>query len=415
MSLATDDHNGLTIQVELSDGCLGYVVIDTTVSNSSVGGLRIAEDLTLEEVAVLAREMTLKFAFIGLFRGGAKAGLRLSAGMTSEKKRSLLFEFGRRVGPILRRGLFYPAPDMNCSLQDLRAVYAGAGLPVSPSRETALFTAITTLDALAACRELVGNPRRRLRLAIEGFGHVARRLAQRLPSDQYAIMGISTVQGAVRHEDGFDAMDLAEKQQQFGDDVIHQVNGFRMARESLFEMDVDIFIPAARIWSITAETAARLRARFVVPIANAPYRRDGVPVLEGRGTICLPGFVVNSGGVFGAALSGLGVPVGEIERVSAQQFRAVVRALLKARLQYGVWPTALAEQVALQRLRGRGTSVGVSRHQRVARRLVERLFVGKVQARRRLRQFARNLAGLEELVLNRGHTLKDETGWIPSP
>ncbi len=64
-------------------GIEGYIVVwNTGISHSgplkgaAKGGTRIHPELTLDEVAMLARKMALKNAAAGLPLGGAKSGLR---------------------------------------------------------------------------------------------------------------------------------------------------------------------------------------------------------------------------------------------------------------------------------------------------------------------------------------------------
>ena len=54
---------------------IGYVVIDTTVRGRSCGGLRMLPDIDEEEMRLLAHTMTLKYGFLGIPHGGAKAGI----------------------------------------------------------------------------------------------------------------------------------------------------------------------------------------------------------------------------------------------------------------------------------------------------------------------------------------------------
>ena len=61
-------------------GVMGYVVIDSTVEGRSCGGLRMLPDIDEAEIRGLARAMTLKYGFLGLPQGGAKAGVRTTPG-----------------------------------------------------------------------------------------------------------------------------------------------------------------------------------------------------------------------------------------------------------------------------------------------------------------------------------------------
>ena len=43
---------------------MGYLVVDQALNGKATGGVRMGPDVTLDEVANLAREMTLKFGFL---------------------------------------------------------------------------------------------------------------------------------------------------------------------------------------------------------------------------------------------------------------------------------------------------------------------------------------------------------------
>jgi Glu/Leu/Phe/Val dehydrogenase, dimerisation domain len=53
----------------------GFVVLDLPDAAVCAGGTRLAPDVTIAEVALLARAMTYKFAALGDRVGGAKAGV----------------------------------------------------------------------------------------------------------------------------------------------------------------------------------------------------------------------------------------------------------------------------------------------------------------------------------------------------
>lgn len=392
----------ITIRADLGGGAEGYLVIDTSVASSATGGVRAVPELTLAEVAALAREMTLKFAFAGRDAGGAKSGIRLPRGASPEDRRGWIRELGRRLGPLVRRGVYWPATDVGCGCDDLPAFFEGAGLPSATATDTALFTAIGGCDALAACRETLGAPARPLRVAIEGLGAVATHLVRRLPADRWVIAAVSTVEGTVARERGFPAAELARARARFGDALVHHLEGDRADHDALFSADVDVLVPAARTWSVTPARARALRARAVVPMANAPYADGAVPVLEARGIVCLPGFVTSCGGVALSALHGAGVPLPAVEDVSARHLRAVVRALLGVRA-HGASPLRVAEEVALDRLARRDPrAVLVPPWRRAATVLAGQAVPRRLRARRHLARLTRHLAEVARLVEERG-------------
>ena len=60
---------------DAATGLTGYVVVDNLAAGPAIGGVRMAADISVVEVARLARAMTLKNAMAGLPHGGAKGGI----------------------------------------------------------------------------------------------------------------------------------------------------------------------------------------------------------------------------------------------------------------------------------------------------------------------------------------------------
>lgn len=349
----------INIVLENSDYC-GYLVIDSVIRDTSSGGVRIAGDIMPEEVRILAREMTLKYSFIGLPKGGAKSGVKIPKDTNRKEVTKILEDFGRRIGPLIRRGIYYPGMDMNCGPEDLRAIYRGAGITRGKITDTSYFTAISVINAIYACREAFEIGDRSLTIAIEGFGSVGSYLSERLPRDKYKIIAVSTVKGAVINEDGYPTEMLLENRKRFGDNFVNRITDGRLiAKEDLLSSDVDILVPSARTWVINEKNVKDIKARFIVPISNAPYREDVIDFLQQRGVICLPGFVTNSGGVYASSLFDRGVSIKAIEDISNTYYRqAIVNLLLKSN-EMRQSPVKVAEKVAYKRLQDRGYNADV--------------------------------------------------------
>lgn len=384
------------IQLDREGLPFGYVVLDSLVNMTSSGGVRIYPDMALDEAKMLAREMTLKFSFIGLPRGGAKCGIRVPAEATREEKLALCEEFGRRLSPVIHKGLYYPGMDMNCGPDELRAIYRGAGIALGKITDTSFFTAVSVANALCAVREHL-KPERPLTVAIEGFGSVGAYLAERLPEEQFRIVAFSTVQGAVRNTCGFSHRELVGLRKQHGDGLVfHLPASESIEREAVLTAAVDILVPAARVLSINADNMEAVRARYIVPVANAPFTPEAVDFLHAKGVVCLPGFVTNSGGVFASGLFDSGVPVQRIEEIGAGEYRKVVAALVAASLQLGESPVHLAERVALRRFAEAGTG---NRSGGLVKKLARRGLVPKSFARGTAeREFTANLVRLERMI-----------------
>jgi glutamate dehydrogenase (NAD(P)+) len=328
---------------------LGYVVIDSIINDTSSGGVRISEDLNLAEVKALAIEMTLKYSFIGLQRGGAKSGIKMPAGVSIEEKRGILEDFGKRVSSIIKAGIYHPGMDMNCGPDDLRAIYKGAGYEIGSITDTSFFTAISVSNAIYACKELLRYKRVPLTVAIEGYGSAGGYLASRLPEDQFRILAVSTIKGGVLNEKGFPLRILIDSKRKYGDDFVNKMDGKKIEKEDVLTSNVDILVPSARTWAINENNVCNIKAHYIIPIANAPYTERVADTLNELGTICLPGFVTNSGGVYASSLFDSGVAVKEIENLSKIYYRDVIKRLLKKSIEEKTSPVKISEEIALKR------------------------------------------------------------------
>ena len=347
------DQPKFIINVPLSHAASGYVAVDTLCRGTSSGGLRVAGDLDIDEVQTLAREMTLKFAFVGLPRGGAKSGIRLPVACDRETKHIILREFGERLERIIGCGIYFPGMDMNCGPDDLRSVYAGAGITLGSITDTSFHTALTVEAALMAIHAMDGG-KRPLSIAVEGFGAVASHLFQRLSPDIFRIKTVSNITGAVCNPDGFDGREIVSLRALHGDEFITYLakKGAELIepKERLLTSDVDILLPSARIHALNEGNAKAVCARYIVPVSNAPYTPVALSVLHSRGVVCLPGFGCNVGGVLGSTLEDLGLKRYEVEGFIMESYYPVMILLLDVAKDNQISPTDLAMKIALARL-----------------------------------------------------------------
>lgn len=336
-----------------------YLVIDTVYRNRSGGGVRIASDLDLAEVCDLAREMSLKYAFFGLPRGGAKAGIRLPTGVSKGIRDAAIEDFGRRLAPFIHGGVYYPGMDMNCGPQDLIRVYRGAGMEIGTPTDSSWFTAVSVASALGGTADFL-REHPQLSLAVDGFGRVAGYLAGLLPAERFRIVAITTLDGATVNPQGWDPALLVKAHQARGDACVESLPGDRVTRDEVFSFPVDIFLPGARTRSLTTLRAKRLSARAVVPIANVAYDVGVSEMLHARGVAALPGYVVNGGGVFGTSLGDRGVGRTEIITIFERRHRPLVAKVLEVASRLRLSPVQVADTLSEKRLEARGSEVSAS-------------------------------------------------------
>jgi glutamate dehydrogenase (NAD(P)+) len=284
--------------IELRDDSVGleaYIVIDHELFPVSAGGTRMLPDVSVDEVARLARAMTWKFAVCRVRYAGAKAGVRFAGG----DRAAVLGAYRRAVDPL--RDFFLTGPDMGTSPADF--VEDGAGdLPLWAKEYEGLgMDDLATGHGVKAAaeaalrsrgRELVGAT-----VAIEGFGKVGAGTARACARAGARVIGVSTLHGLLVDPDGLDIESLLDSRSRHGDRFVARGSAPVRPREELFELECDVLVPGARPDSITGAAAERLQCAVLSPGANAPYTADAIEALHRRGILALPDFVSNSGGV----------------------------------------------------------------------------------------------------------------------
>jgi glutamate dehydrogenase (NAD(P)+) len=284
--------------IELRDDTVGleaYIVIDHELFPVSAGGTRMLPDVSVDEVARLARAMTWKFAVCRVRYAGAKAGVRFAGG----DRAGVLGAYRRAVDPL--RDFFLTGPDMGTSPADFLDDGAGE-LPLWAKEYEGLgMDDLATGHGVKAAAEAALRSRGRelgdATVAIEGFGKVGAGTARACARAGARLIGVSTVHGLLVDPDGLDVEDLLDLRSRHGDRLVEQGSVPVRPREELFELECDVLVPGARPDSITGAVAERLQCAVLSPGANAPYTPDAIEALHRRGILALPDFVSNSGGV----------------------------------------------------------------------------------------------------------------------
>ncbi|HEX9976690.1 MAG TPA: Glu/Leu/Phe/Val dehydrogenase dimerization domain-containing protein, partial [Dehalococcoidales bacterium] len=238
----------------------GYLAIDSVVSGSSHGGLRMAPDLSPDSIVQAARAMTLKYGFVGLPVGGAKAGIVADPEMPLESKRELLKSFGQAIAPFLQTRSYIPAADLGTSAEDIRFMLSSIGLK-EKSRGfsfelSGVYTGITVFTAAVAAAQHIKLDLKQASVAIEGFGSVGASVARMFWERGIRVVAISTSRGAIYNEGGLDVGELIRIRDRVGSQVVNEFGkGEKIDKSRLAELDVAIFSPCAQSYSITSDNA----------------------------------------------------------------------------------------------------------------------------------------------------------------
>jgi len=308
MELISKENNGCRIFTAVhNSNALGYVAIDSTIRGRSCGGLRMLPDIDEAEIQALAHSMTLKYGFLGLPQGGAKAGVFGDPEASRQERLERLVEFGHGIAPLLKSRAFAPNADMGTQNDEIRHMLNAVGIRVGrrdlQDNSSGFYTAHSVLAGVLQSAQHMGLNIPKCTAAIEGFGNVGRPLASLLRSAGIKIVAISTSRGALYDPQGLNVDRLVRLAKEAGSRVVDLYHDAEFVdREKLLELPVDILCPCARWNSLNMSNVHRILAKVICPGANNPVTPDAEQALFEREVLCLPDFVTNCGGVLGGTM-----------------------------------------------------------------------------------------------------------------
>jgi len=329
-----------TLELQSVSGC---IVFDLPGAPVSAGGTRLAPDVTVSEVALLARAMTYKFAALGAQVAGAKAGVVGDPG-DRPRRAELMTRYCAEIAPLIRSGRFITGPDMGTFEEDFASLRDSRGAPGAMSAvvggvpfEDLLTGFGVTVAAETALRAATGSGWDGRSAAIEGFGKVGGGMAREVLRRGGRLVAISTVKGSVADPAGLDVDRLLALRREYGDDCVAHYGRATAEPRQLFSADADVIVPGARPGAISGPVAESLSdsVRVVSPAANVPYTREGADVLQRRSIAALPDFVCNAGAVIGYRSGPDATPDHVLENVTEK-----ITDIMEAALQHPDGPLA---------------------------------------------------------------------------
>ena len=302
--------------VHMDDGSVqvftGFRVQHNLGRGPAKGGIRYHQDVSIDEVKALAMWMTWKCAVVGIPYGGGKGGVIVDPKKLSKKEleglsRRFFTEIEVLVGP--ERDI--PAPDVNTTPQimswfmDTYSMHVGytvpgvvTGKPISlggsegRNEATARGCVYTIVEAAAH----LGMDLKTAKVAVQGYGNAGNIAARLMADEGSTIVAVSDSMGGIRNMAGLDPNKVLAWKQEHG-----TVQGFpgaeNISNAEVLETECDVLIPAALENQITAQNAARIKARIVAEAANGPTTPEADTILYERGVFLIPDILCNAGGV----------------------------------------------------------------------------------------------------------------------
>jgi len=341
-------------------GLMGVLVIDSTALGVGKGGIRMTPTVNTEEVFRLARAMTWKTALAELPFGGAKSGIIADVKkIIPEEKRRIVTEFGRALKPVCP-SQYVAAPDVYTGEEEMRWFVEGNGSFKSATGKPQDIGGIphelgstgfgVAHAAKVACEHLsmdVSN----MTVSIEGFGNVGSFAAKFLSDWGAKIIAVSDSKGCIYSNEGLDFNKLNEVKHETGS-VINYPKGEVLSHDSIFEIPVDIVIPAALPDVINKNNVNKVKARIIVEGANIPITVGAEEMLDRECTLIVPDFVANAGGVISSYIEyEYGYDPKKAFEMIEQKIKKNVKIVLDKADEIRVKPRNAALEIAKERVR----------------------------------------------------------------
>jgi glutamate dehydrogenase (NAD(P)+) len=334
-------------------GLKAILVIDNVAAGPSIGGCRMAIDVSVEECARLARAMTLKNAAAGLPHGGGKSVIVGDPKMPAAEKERLIRSFAHAIKDIPD---YIVGPDMGTDETCMAWCHDVIGRCVGMPRELGGIpldeigaTGHGLSTAIQVACEFCDLDLKGATFAIQGFGSVGIHTARLLAAKGAVLVAAVDIHGGLADPEGLDAAALMAIKGE-GGKVADLDCGQAIDRDDIIDIECDIWIPAARPDVINMDNVHRLKTKILAQGANIPASREAEECLEDRGCLILPDFIANAGGVICGAVEYQGS--GEYQAMSliSDKISANTRSMLERARTQGISSRQAAEEMALHRL-----------------------------------------------------------------
>lgn len=292
-------------------GLQGYLVIGSRINGLTCGGLRIHNKVNVQELKDLAKVMELKQTFIGLPRGGSRAGIIADYHLPQYEKQRLMNRFAELVKSELQSRRWLVAIDVGTNIDLAQNMYKHIGVDIpKPSEDIAnagYFTALGVEKSIEVSLSVKNLDIENCKFAIEGMGNVGHHLYKILTNRGACVVAASNISHALYNENGLiaeEALSLSES----GEPLIKSFGTKLISKEELLYLPVDVLAPCATDSTIHSANVTKVKANIICAGANNPVTYAASQVLFERGACYLPDFMTNAGGALGNMVKFAGLP-----------------------------------------------------------------------------------------------------------
>ena len=343
-------------------GMKGFTVIDNTSLGPAKGGIRMTSSVDVEEVFRLARAMTLKCALADLPFGGGKSGIVFNE---KDNKESLIKSFSRAIKPICP-SQYVAAPDINTSEKEMQIFTKENGnFNSATGKPSTLCSKISGKNSCGLPHELGSTGYgvsyatqvslkhakieiKSAKIAIAGFGNVGTFTFKNLEKEGAKIVAVSDSKGCLYNPEGISYEKILKIKEEKGSVIFG--DGKKLSNKKIFELPVDVLIPAALPDVINKTNMNRVEAKIIVEAANIPIPEDVEENLSKK-ILIVPDFVANAGGVISSYAEYIGEDVDYMKKLVKEKIHKNTDLVLKTAFKKKISPRQAGREIALKRLK----------------------------------------------------------------
>jgi glutamate dehydrogenase/leucine dehydrogenase len=285
--------------------------------------------------------------------GGGKSGIAADPAGSPTRKEALVRCFARMIGDLAE---YIPGPDLGTDetcmawIRDEIGRAVGlprvlGGIPLDELGATGFGLAVAA-EVAAADTKL---PLDGARVVIQGFGSVGQHAARFLSQRGARLVAASDSRGATYQPGGIDVEALVAHKRS-GAAVSTFPGGRPIAGDDLVAVACEIWIPAARPDTLTADNAPRLNTKLVLQGANIPATGAAEAEMHARGILSVPDFIANAGGVICAAVEYRGGTQAQAFAMIEEKIRVNTQEVLERARAHRLVPRDAAVQMVRTRI-----------------------------------------------------------------
>ncbi len=278
------------------------------------GGIRFHQDVSVDEVKALSMWMSWKCAVMDLPMGGGKGGVAINPKrLTMSELEEIARAYVRMLGERLGAWKDVPAPDVNTNAQVMAwmldeyeslvgrkepGVFTGKPVVLGGSQGREEATGLGGFFVLEALVKSLGWKASETTIAIQGLGNVGYWFGEYAQKKGYKIVAVGDSKGTVKAKptESLDWERVINFKRETGS--LEGMEGVLWGEGGeVLEQEVDVLVPAAMEGVIDLERTDKVKAKWILELANGPTTPEAERVLLDKGIEIVPDILANAGGV----------------------------------------------------------------------------------------------------------------------